>query len=202
MSDLLTAGLFVKLSFDIGQSGSQGSRRRPRRVSSLDAADPGTAKTAILLPFFFNRFFDSVVDRFLIHCPHQPGTKNRPKLINIDAKMSSILDSILKSTFGRVLLPTFTPESQPSSRLAFSWFLAYNIDINFGSHFVINLAPFWYPKNTKIHRKTDSKRHQKNDRFLNGLFGHHGSILTPKLGPCWPLFRLKRGDAVRSSPLV
>ena len=116
--------------------------------------------------------------------------------------MHSILDSILRSIFGRFLLPTSTPENQlNASRLAFSCFSAFKVDINFGSHFGTNLGPFWYPKNSKIHPKNDSKRHQKNDRFLNRFFGHPGSILTPKLGPCWPLFRLKRGDAVRSSPV-
>ena len=34
-------------------------------------------------------------------------------------------------------------------------------------------------------QKNDPKKHQKNDRFLDPFFGHLGSILETKLGPCW-----------------
>ena len=37
------------------------------------------------------------------------------------------------------------------------------------SHFGTNLAPFWHPKSNKIHPKIDSKKHPKNDRFLDLL---------------------------------
>ena len=57
VSDLLSAGLFVKLSFDIGRPGSRGSRRRSRRDSSLHVATPLTPKTSILLLFFFRSVF-------------------------------------------------------------------------------------------------------------------------------------------------
>ena len=45
------------------------------------------------------------------------------------------------------------------------------------------MAPFWHPKSTKIYAKIDSKRHPKNDRFLDRFFAQVGSILEPKLGP-------------------
>ena len=81
--------------------------------------------------------------------------------------MHSILDSIFGSIFGRFLLPTSTPESQlNASRLAFSWFSASKVNIDFWSHFGTNLVGFWYPKSTKIHPKIDSKRHQIFDRFF------------------------------------
>ena len=55
--------------------------------------------------------------------------------------MDSILDFILGSIFGRFLLPTSTPENQlNASRLAFSCFSAFKVDINFGSHFGINFG--------------------------------------------------------------
>ena len=53
------------------------------------------------------------------------------------------------------------------------------------------MAPFWHPESTKIHPKIGSKRHHKNDRFLDRFLGHLGSILGAKLGPCWRLFRPK-----------
>ena len=52
------------------------------------------------------------------------------------------------------------------------------------------LIPFWCQlgfvlarNSTKIHPKIDSKRHQKNYRFLDRFFKHLGSILETKLGP-------------------
>ena len=48
----------------------------------------------------------------------------------IDAKMYCILESIFRSIFLRFLFPTCTPEKQQkSSRLAFSWFLAFELVI-------------------------------------------------------------------------
>ena len=53
----------------------------------------------------------------------------------------------------------------------------------------------------KITAKIDPKMHQFFNRFLHRLFLHSSSNLEPKLGPCWPLFRLNRGEAVRGRPL-
>ena len=69
--------------------------------------------------------------------------------------------------------------------------------IDFGA----NLAPFCLPKSTKILSKIDPKMQQFFDRFLHRFFIDFWSILEPNLGPCWPLFRLKRGAAVRVRPL-
>ena len=100
--------------------------------------------------------------------------------------MPSHVDFLFWSIFGRFLLPTSTRQSQlNTSGLAFSWFSAFKVDIVFWSHFGANLPPFWHPKSTQIHPKIDSKRHQKNDRFLHRFFPDFGSILGPKLGPCW-----------------
>ena len=96
--------------------------------------------------------------------------------------MHSILDSIFWSNFGRFLLPTSTPESQlNASRLAFSWFSASKVNIDFWSHFGTNLSRFWYPKSTKIQPKVDPKRHQFFDRFLHPFF----FILAPSWDQSW-----------------
>ena len=62
------------------------------------------------------------------------------------------------------------------------------------------MPPFSLPKSTKIASKIDPKMHQIFDRFLHRFFLHFGSILGPKLGPCWPHFRLKWGKAVGRRP--
>ena len=51
------------------------------------------------------------------------------------------------------------------------------------------LVPTWLhfgtqnAKSIKIHENIDSKRHPKNDRFLDRFFAQVGSMLGPKLGP-------------------
>ena len=67
--------------------------------------------------------------------------------------------------------------------------------------FGANLAPFSLPKSTKILPKIDPKMHQIFDRFLHRFFLHFGSILGPKLGPCWPHFPPKGGAPVGLRPL-
>ena len=62
------------------------------------------------------------------------------------------------------------------------------------------MPPFSLPKSTKIASKIDPKMHQIFDRFLHRFFLHFGSILGPKLGPCWPHFPPKWGGAVNSRP--
>ena len=117
--------------------------------------------------------------------------------------------SFLLSIFNRFLVDFYSqlrpPESQKSSprcsestifqKIAFrNW---HRFLIDFGA----NLAPFCLPKSTKILSKIDSKMQQIFDRFLHRFFIDFWSILEPNLGPCWPLFRLKRGAAVRVRPL-
>ena len=63
-----------------------------------------------------------------------------------------------------------------------------------------NMAPFWLPKTFQILPKIDPKMHQIFDRFLHRFFLHFGSILGPKLGPCWPHFPPKWGDPVWRRP--
>ena len=96
------------------------------------------------------------------------------------------------------------PESQKSSprcsestifqKIAFrNW---HRFLIDFGA----NLAPFCFPKSTKILPKIDPKMHQIFDRFLHRFVLHFGSILGPKLGPCWPHFPPKWKSAVGRRP--
>ena len=117
--------------------------------------------------------------------------------------MHSMLDSISWSIFGWFSLSFSILESQlNTSLLAFSWFSASKVNIDFWSHFGTNLVGFWYPKSTKIHPKIDSKRHQKNDAFLHRFLRHLGCNLGPKLGPCWLLFSAPGGGAVKCYPLL
>ena len=111
----------------------------------------------------------------------------RPKIhwnvSKIDAKMHSILDSMFGSIFGWFLFPTWIPWTQfGTSGLAPNAFFRVFWEIDVWSHFGANLAPFWNLKSTKIHEKIDSKRHPKNDWFLDRFFAQVGSILGPKLG--------------------
>ena len=55
------------------------------------------------------------------------------------------------------------------------------------------MAPFSFPRSTKILPKTDPKRRQCFDRFWDGFFIRFSSNLGPNLEPCWPLFRTKWG---------
>ena len=89
-----------------------------------------------------------------------------------------------------------------ASRLVFSWFSAFKVDIDFWCHFGTNLAPFWNEKTTKFIHKSTPKRHQKNDLFLYRFLIDFWSILEANLEPCWPFFRLKRGGAVELRPVL
>ena len=112
--------------------------------------------------------------------------------------MPSILDSVFWSIFNRFLLPTSTPESQlNASRLAFSWFSAFKVDIDFWSHFGTNLAPFWDEKSTKIDHKSTPRGIKKTidfcidflsifDRFWKPTWGHVGHSFGSKGGGLWP----------------
>ena len=98
--------------------------------------------------------------------------------------MPSILNSMFGSIFAWFWLPTWIPWTQfGTSGLAPNAFFRVFWEIDVWSHFGANLAPFWHPKSNKIHPKIDSKKHPKNDRFLDRFFAQVGSILGPKLGP-------------------
>ena len=90
------------------------------------------------------------------------------------------------------------PESQKSSPRCSESTIFQKIALRNWHRFLIdfgaNLAPFCLPKSSKILPKIDPKMHQIFDRFLHRFFVHFSSNLGPKLGPCWPLFRLKRED--------
>ena len=118
--------------------------------------------------------------------------QNRKK---IDVRMHPILDSIFGSIFDWLSLPTCDPESQlNTSPLVFSWFFRFSGGFDFWSFFGANLPPFSFPKSTKIFSKIDFRRHRFFDRFWHRYLHRFGSILGSNLGPCWPLFRSRRGD--------
>ena len=72
---------------------------------------------------------------------------NRSKF---DAKMYFNLDSIFSSIFQAFLLPTCTPKTQlKSSGLAFSWFFAPKVDIDFWTDFYGILHPFCDQKTSR-----------------------------------------------------
>ena len=107
--------------------------------------------------------------------------------------------------FNRFLVDFYSqlrpPESQKSSPRCSESTIFQKIALRKWHRFLIdfgaNLAPFCLPKSSKILPKIDPKMHQIFDRFLHRFFVHFSSNLGPKLGPCWPLFRLKRGGPVR-----
>ena len=66
--------------------------------------------------------------------------------------------------------------------------------------FDTDLAPFFLTKSIKILPKNVPRTHQFFDRFLDGFFIHFSANLAPNLGPCWPLFRAKRGDPMELPP--
>ena len=60
------------------------------------------------------------------------------------------------------------------------------------------MASFWHQRSIK---KLIPRGINKNDRFWDRFFGHLGSILKPKLGPCKLHFRLKWRDDLARRPL-
>ena len=109
--------------------------------------------------------------------------------------------------FNRFLVDFYSqlrpPESQKSSPRCSESTIFQKIALRNWHRFLIdfgaNLAPFCLPKSSKILPKIDPKMHQIFDRFLHRFFLHFGSILEPKLGPCWPLFRHKTAPKTRPS---
>ena len=63
--------------------------------------------------------------------------------------------------------------------------------IDFGSILVTTCLYFSTKNPSKIELKIDSKRQWKFDWFSTPFLIDLGSILRPKLGPCWPLIRHK-----------
>ena len=61
------------------------------------------------------------------------------------------------------------------------------------------MPPFSLPKSTKIPSKINFKRHRFFDRFGHRFLCDFGSVLGPKLGPCWRLFRPKWGPLGHAS---
>ena len=116
--------------------------------------------------------------------------------------MHSILDSIFGSIFGRFLLPTSTPESQlNASRLAFSWFSAFKVDINFGSHFGTNLGPFLV---SKKHSNPPKNRFQETSEKMIDFGMDFLVILAPFWHPSWDHvghFSGQNGPTLWNSPL-
>ena len=58
---------------------------------------------------------------------------------------------------------------------------------------------------SKIHQNPPKNRSQDASNFWSifaSIFLHFGSILGPKLGPCWPHFRAEWGAGVYAAPVV
>ena len=64
------------------------------------------------------------------------------------------------------------------------------------------MAPSWFQKSSKNLSKINPENHQNVDLFLDRFLDHLGSILGPKLGPCWRHFRPKWGKATGVLPLL
>ena len=111
-------------------------------------------------PFWID--FPSILKANLLPTWPNLGPQIHQIRLKTDAKMHSILDSIFGLIFGRFWLPTSTPENQlNASGLAFSWFSAFKVDIDYRCHFGANLAPFCCPKSTKIHQHPPKNRFQE-----------------------------------------
>ena len=81
--------------------------------------------------------------------------------------MSSHVDLPFLSIFDRFLLPTCTLQTSiGASGLTPIRFFRIFRELHFESHFGTNLASFSLPKSIKILTKTDPKRHQFFDGFL------------------------------------
>ena len=161
-----------------------------------------------MVPFFFPSFFRchfwSILARFCL-------PTWLPKSTKIDEKSMPRCLPMLTSFFDRFLIDFYSqlqpPESQKSNprcsestifqKIAFrNW---HRFLIDFGA----NLAPFCLPK---IHQNRCKNRSQDASNFwsifASIFFFPFSSNLGPKLGPCWPLFRRKRGGCEKCSRLL
>ena len=68
--------------------------------------------------------------------------------------------------------------------------------------FWCQLGSIFPPQIHQYLSKHRSQEHQLFDRFLDGFFVHFSSNLGPNLGPCWPHFRSKWGEAISHHPLL
>ena len=123
--------------------------------------------------------------------------KSMPRCLPI---MTSFFDRFLFDFCSQLGLPNQENSSPHCSESTIFLKSHFDVHMDFWFDFGANLAPFWLPKSSKILPKIDPKRHQIFDRFLHRFFLHFGSLLGPKLGPCWPHFPQKWGEAVEGPP--
>ena len=99
--------------------------------------------------------------------------------------MFSILDSIFYPIFGRFWLPTSTPESQLNvSRLAWSLFSTFKVDIDVWSHFGTNLDQFGIQHAPKSTQKSIPRGIEKMIDFGMDFL----AIFAPFWNPSWKHF--------------
>ena len=73
--------------------------------------------------------------------------------------------------------------------------------IDFGMHFLCNMARFLAPKINEKPKNTDSKRHHKIDQFWDRFFIDFCCVLEAKLDPCWPPFSAQEASKTVSRRL-
>ena len=137
------------------------------------------------------------IDFWWIFDPNLPPKihQNRSK---IDAKMPSHVELLFWSIFDRFLLPTWTPRTQfGASGLAFSWFFRFRGNIDLGSEFGANMAPFSFPKSFQNLPKIDPKRHQFFDRFLHRFLFPFWLHLGTQVGVMLATLSNKMGQQIR-----
>ena len=135
---------------------------------------------------FLNAFWDRIFAEFSsILGPkmepswYQNRTKNRSQLRKADFAKNLIKPMVFLWFFGFRALklgPKIDQKSikKESLRWTASW---HRFLVDFGA----NLAPFWLPKSTKIHQKSNLKKLKKIDWFLNQFL----AILAPFWEPSW-----------------
>ena len=140
-----------------------------------------------------NPSWASIFDGFLIDfwCQLQPH--NFEKSLKIHLFYNSFCKiglSKLASIFDPILVPTCL--HFPFKKSAFP--KSYRFFVDFGA----NMPPFSFPKPSKIQTEIDPKRHQFFDWFLHRFFIDFCSFWEANLGPCWPHFRSKWEDRIKS----
>ena len=157
------------------------SKRLPRRLQD--------GPRRILPPFWAPTW--GQVGAMLATFPAQDASMTPPRRSKMPSKILWIAQD---GPRGLQTCPGALQTSIGASGLAPNGFFRIFKERHVGSHFGANLASFSLPKSTKILPKTNSRRFQFFDRFLDGFFIHFGSNLGLNLELCWSLFRTEWGD--------
>ncbi len=132
-------------------------------------------------PFWID--FPSILKANLLPTWPNLGPQIHQIRLKTDAKMHSILDSIFGLIFGRFWLPTSTPENQlNASGLAFSWFSAFKVDIDYRCHFWCQLGSILL---SKIHQHPPKNRFQESSKKKIDFRMDFLAILASFWRPSW-----------------